>query len=101
MTTEQNAIEYVKDQMDKGIMSASEANVTLIKMVGYRVIAGKLTKDVRDALNNAVKNKEIGKLKSNGLKLAIYYNLNCKARAIDEQNRIFLESVGAIRQVCA
>ena len=41
----------------------------------------------QNALNSAVKNKEIGKLKSNGLKPVIYYNLNCKARAI--------------RQVCA
>lgn len=97
MTSPHNALEYVKDQMSQGKMTADEANVCLVQMVGIKVVSGKLPASVRKALNAAVKAGELGKVKKDGLKPEIYHHKNARAKAIEEQNRIARASLEAIK----
>ena len=101
MTSYQNAIEYVKDQMQRGLMTADEANVRVVQMCGIRVITTKLPTQVRKSLNAAVKAGELGRLKKDGLKPEIYHHKNARPKALSEQSRIFKEQVDKIKNIFA
>jgi hypothetical protein len=100
MHTLENAREYVKDQMKQGKMTAAEANVRVVQMVGFLVVT-KMPIDVRKALNAAVKIGELGRIKKDGLKPEIYHHKNGRANAIVEQRRIENESLEKIKNVFA
>lgn len=101
MTSYQNALDFVKDQMQRGLMTADEANVKIVQMCGFRVVVNKLPSQVRKALNEAVKIGELGRLKKDGLKPEIYYHKNGRANAITEQNRIALEQAEKLKNIFA
>ena len=101
MTTYQNALDYAKDQMRQGKINADQANVLIVQMVGFRVIEGRIPAPVRAALNAAVKIGELGRVKKDGLKPEIYHHINARATALDEQRRIELESIEAIKKCIA
>ena len=101
MTSYDNALDYVKDQMQRGLMTADEANVRVVQMCGLRVVLNKLPAQVRKALNAAVKVGELGHIKKDGLKPEIYHHKNGRANAITEQNRIASEQSEKLKNIFA
>jgi hypothetical protein len=99
MTTYQNALEYAQDQMKQGKINADQANVLIVQMMGFRVIVGKLPSQVRKALNAAVKNGELERLKAEGLKPEIYHHKNARSNAKQEQQRIAMEAIDKLKKV--
>ncbi len=96
--TQKQALEYVSDQIDQGKMTVAEGNVYMVQMRGV-VEVGKLTKEVRQTLNAAVKNGELGHIKKEGLKPEVYYHKNSRAAALDYRNKAEREKIEAIRRV--
>ena len=101
MTSYQNAVDYARDQMQQGKVNAAQANVLIVQMMGIRVVSGKLPADVRAALNAAVKNGELGRIKKDGLKPEIYHHKNARANAIEEQRRIERASIESLSKCYA
>lgn len=101
MTSYKNAVDYAADQMKHGKINAAQANVLIVKMMGIRVIKGKLPADVRKALNDAVKVGELGRLAKDGLKPEIYHHKNARAKAFGEQERIATASINSIKNCLA
>lgn len=54
--TQQNHIEFLKDQMQRGLMTTAQANVELVRMERVRLTTERIPAAVRKALNQAVKN---------------------------------------------
>lgn len=100
MTSLQNAIQYATDQLQQGKVTADEANVLIVQMAGFRVV-NKLSREVRKALNDAVKKGELGRLKKDGLKPEIYFHKNGMENAITEQKRIAKKSINALKGIYA
>jgi len=88
MTSEQNAREHAIDLMQQGKITADEANVMIVQMMGVRVINGRIPADARKALNAAVKNGQLGRLKKEGLQPEVYHHINARGRALEERGRI-------------
>lgn len=88
MTTYQNAVDYAKNQMDINGITASEANVMIVQMVGFVVVKNSLPRDVRRAYMQAVKEGKLGRLKKDGEKPEIFHHVNAKPRALAERARI-------------
>jgi len=101
MTSYQNALDYAKDQIQQGKISHLQANVLIVQMMGVRVIEGKIPREVRKTLNEAVKNGELGHLKKDGLKPEIYHHKNARTNALDERQRIALASAEIIKSCFA
>jgi hypothetical protein len=101
MTSYQNAVDYAKDQMQLGKLTASQANVFIVQMMGVRVITCKIPSDVRKALNEAVKNGELGYLKKDGMKPEVYHHKNARKRALEEQREIERESIDRLKNCFA
>ena len=51
----QNDLEYIKDQMQQGLMTAEEANIQKVRMGRFSIIKNKLPQSVRKALMAGVK----------------------------------------------
>ena len=58
----------------RGELSLDQANVELIRIQRFRLITNSLPKNVRKALNEAVKNGELGHMKKEGHKPECYYH---------------------------
>lgn len=72
--SEQNIREQIQDQKERGLMSAAEANVALVRGHRYRLVKNRVPRDVRAALNAAVKAGKLGHLKKDGHKPEAYYH---------------------------
>ena len=70
----QNDIESLKDLMDRGQMTAAQANVELVRIQRFRLVINSLPQDVRRALNQAVKAGMLGHMKKDGHKPECYYH---------------------------
>lgn len=70
----QNDIERLQDQLERGLISADEANVEMVRIDRVRLVTGKLPAPVRKALNNAVKSGTLGHLKKDGRKPEAYFH---------------------------
>ena len=86
---------------NKEIADAAAANVEIVRMMGVKIIAGPLSRDLRTALNAAVKNGRLGHLKKEHLRPEAYFHQNAKANAMDARDKILRENIEAIRKVCA
>jgi len=97
----QNILEHVEDLLQRGEITADEANVELVRAERYRLITGRLSRDVRKALNIAVKKGRLGHLKKDGLKPEVYYHPVFKYMAVSARNRHEREAVKNISKVFA
>ena len=96
----QNDMEYLQDMVQRGEMSADEANVE--KVLTQRVLVVKrLPRDVRDALNSAVRDGKLRHKKRVGRKPEVYYHPSFEYLANTERNRAERESIAALLGVIA
>ena len=99
MTSSQNIIDHVRDQMQKGLITADQGNVLKVQMQGVCVIHGKLHASVRKALNEAVRNGELGHIKRDGLRPEVYHHKNARAKALEARDAEFKDSIGNLSKV--
>ena len=94
----QNDLEYLRDLIDRGEMTADEANVEKVRMERVLVVSS-LPRDVRSALNRAVKNGFLGHKKKDGLRPEVYYHPSFEHLAIGERSNIEREKINALKSV--
>ena len=96
----QNDIEYLQDMVERGKMTADEANVE--KVLTQRVlVVTSLPKSVRAALNAAVRDGKLRLKKKEGRKPEVYYHPNFEYLAYEERNRAEKETIAALIGVIA
>ncbi len=74
-------------------------NVAVVRMMGVRLVKGKIPASVRKELNAAIKEGKIGHLKKEGLKPEAYFHPNSKFKAMEDRDREASESIQAISKV--
>jgi len=96
----QNDLEYLQDIMERGNITADQANVEMVRMARVRVINGSMPASVRKALNTAVKNGELMHKSKSGKKPEVYYHPNFEHLANEERNRIEKNTIDALLKIC-
>jgi hypothetical protein len=66
-------VRRITDKLSLGELTTARANVELVIAARVKIISNSLPRDVRKALNDAVKTGELGRFKSDGLKPECYY----------------------------
>lgn len=99
--TMQNNIEWLKDQMSLGKMTAEQANFEMVRMERVRVVRGSIPAQIRKSLNNAVKSGELCHKKKEGRKPEVYYHPNFEHLANEARNRAERETLEALARVMA
>ena len=74
MKLTQNHIEHLTDQVQRGVITAEEANVEKVRIARVQVVTGRLSAPVRKALNAAVKRGYLGHWKREGRKPEVYFH---------------------------
>src|ERR1044072_8632602 len=100
MTSYQNALDIVTNKMQLGEITADQANVLIVQMMGVRVITNKLPTNVRKALNDAVKTGELGHIKKDGLKPEVYHHKNARPKALTERERAMRVALQSVSKTC-
>lgn len=89
------------DLLQRGeLKSVAEANVYMIRLEGVRVVSGRLSKDVRKALNFAVKTGRLGRLAKEGVKPECYFHPNSNWNAMELREREANAAIRAIMSIC-
>ncbi len=101
MKLNQNDLEYLKDMIGRGNLTADQANVEMVRMARVKVIQSRVPADVRKALNAAVKNGELCHKKKDGRKPEVYYHPNFEHLANEARNRAEREMLEALAGVLA
>lgn len=100
MTNQATALQIARGMIDNG-MSVDDANVEVVRMMGVRIVSGKIDRGTRSALSGAVKAGRLGHLKRDGLKPEAFFHPNAEAAAKEERSRIACAGVRAIQACCA
>lgn len=82
-----NDIEHLQDLMQKGELTADQANVQMVRDQRFRMVVNSLPAAIRKALNAAVKRGELGHLKKDGHKPECYFHPTFQYLAVAERNR--------------
>lgn len=99
-TSKQNIRESILNRMQLGEITASEANVEMVRAERVRVVVNKLPLEVRKALNEAVKNGLLGRMKKDGMKPEAYYHINFEHLAKAERSREERKKIDALKRIC-
>lgn len=70
----QNDIEHLQDLMQKGELTADQANVQMVRNERFRMVVNSLPASLRKALNAAVRSGELGHMKKEGHKPECYFH---------------------------
>jgi hypothetical protein len=101
MMSRQAAVDKAQDMLQTGkLPDTAAANVEIVKMMGVQIVSGKMSRDVRSALNGAVKIGRIGHLKKDGLLPEAYFHPNSKSEAIHQRKQIAAQSLQSILKTC-
>lgn len=95
----QNDMEYLQDMVQRGEMSANEANVEMVLTGRVRIVRWKLPKDVRIALNEAVKAGILAHMPRNKYLPECYYHPKFDYLARAERNKIAEETISTIKKI--
>jgi hypothetical protein len=98
MTGQQAALDYARDLMEKG-MSLDDANVTVVRMMGVRLIHGKMDRRTRNALMAGVKDGRLGHITKENLKPEVFFHPNAMWKAKDMRDAEANAAVRAIASV--
>ena len=101
MKLDQNVLENIKDRRNRGLITAAQANVEIIKARRVYLVTGRVFADVRKALNAAVKAGELKHLKKDGRKPECYYHPTFEYMVAGARNDHERSILIALSAVCA
>lgn len=96
----QNDLENFQDLLERGEITADEANVEMVRAERVRIVTNSIPKQVRKALNEAVKCGKLGHFKKDGMKPEAYFHPSFDYMARSERNRIERETINALSRTC-
>ena len=80
-------LEHIKDLLNKGEITADQANVLIVRTQRVKLITCRMPAEVRKALNAAVKSGELGHIKKDGYKPEAYFHPNFEYLVNGERNK--------------
>ena len=99
MNLSQNDLERLKDRIQKGEITAMEANIEQVRITRVRLVTSKIPADVRKALNSAVKRGYLAHMKKEGHKPEAYYHPTFDYLAKEERAEHEQRSIAVLRSV--
>ena len=101
MTGQQAAILQARQAVELGEWPQEEINVLVIRIMGVRLVQGKMPREVRSELSRAVKEGTLGYLPKNKLEPAAYFHPNSRGKAIEQRRQVAYEAMRSIAGIVA
>ena len=100
MELKQNDLEDLKERMRSGELTAAQANVEMVRMRRVMLVTTSMTRDLRSALNAAVKTGQLLHIKKYGHKPEAYFHPSFKHLVAGERNEHARSIYRAVASVC-
>ena len=100
MKLKQNDLEHLIDMVQRGEMTADQANVKKILYQRVLLVTCRITAQVRKALNEAVRNGELGHVKKNRHMPEAYFNPTFEYLVAGERKAHERQILAAVGRVC-
>ena len=101
MARNNNIREHLREQVREGVITAAEANVKVVRAERFHLVVGVIPRDVRSALNAAVKDGRLRRLPKDGAKPECYYHPDFEYLAKGERVAIAEKRMAALAGVFA
>jgi hypothetical protein len=101
MKLSQNDFEHIKDLRSRGEITLDQAHVMMVKAQRVKLVSSRLPRDVRSALNAAVKRGELGHMEKEGHKPEAYFHPTFDYLARSERNAHANHVMRAVSSVMA
>ena len=101
MELKQNDLERLHDMVQKGELTADQANVQMVRMQRVMLVTARIPAEIRKALNQAVKRGELAHMKKDKHKPETYYHPTFDYLARSERNKHELSVLRAVAGVMA
>lgn len=101
MDLKQNDLEHLQNMLQRGEMTAEQANVEKVKMKRVQLVTCRMPQQVRAALNAAVKRGELGHMKKDGHKPEAYFHPTFEYLAKQERSEHAHNTLKALAGVIA
>lgn len=95
----ENSFVRIRERLRAGEISAAEGNVLLVRAQRVMLVT-KLTREVRAALNAAVKRGELGHVKKDGRKPEAYFHPSFDYMVAGKRNEYEKKILESIKSVC-
>lgn len=96
----QNDLENFMDLVERGEISADEANVEMVRAARVKIVVNPIPRNVRKALNDAVKKGKLGHYKKDGKKPEVYFHPNFDYLARSERNKVERKIIESLTRTC-
>lgn len=93
-----NVTDRITEDVRRGIISAEQGNVALVRAKRVVIVRGKMMREVRKALNEAVKRGELKHMKKEGHKPEVYFHPDWHFLAVGERAAAEKEVEYALRR---
>ena len=95
----QNDLENFMDLIERGEISADEANVEMVRASRVKIVVNSMPKNVRKALDDAVKCGKLGHYKKDGHKPEVYFHPSFDYMARSEREKAEREIMETLSKV--
>lgn len=99
MKLNQNDFETIKDRLDRGLITADQANVEMVLARRIVLVTSRLPANIRGAYNAAVKAGELGHVKKDGHKPEAYFHPTFQYLVAGERNAYAASVLRAVASV--
>ena len=93
------AVDTVIGLQEAGKLDGIGPNVMVVRLMGVRLVEGRIPASVRRELLDAVKAGQLGRVKKEGLRPEAFFHPNAKATALDMRSERFRQAAEAIAGV--
>lgn len=94
------SLDYIKDELKRGIIDATEANIRLVEAERFRIVRNKLPRDVRSALSQAVKQGRLVRVAKTQTTPEYYYKPNFEYLAKEQLYKDECAMISAMKSIC-
>ena len=101
MIGQQAAIQQARRAVEQGEWPKDQINVLVIRIMGVRLVQGKMPREVGSELSRAVKEGTLGYLPKNKLEPAAYFHPNSRGKAIEKRRQVAYEAMRSIAGIVA
>lgn len=94
------SLDYIKDELKRGIIDSTEANIRLVEAERFRIVRNKLSREVRSALSQGVKQGRLVRVLKTEKNPEYYYKPNFEYLVKEQLYKEECILINSLKSIC-
>lgn len=95
------SLDYIKDELKRGIIDSTEANIRLVEAERFRIVRNKLSREVRSALSQGVKQGRLVRVSKTEKNPEYYYKPNFEYLVKEQLYKEECVLINSLKSICS